>query len=157
MDIIANWEHTRWIKHAFGGFTVAPAALLTLSSSFFCIPAIYAYQRQLTGYAVLLGLTSFISMNYWRHATYGWRRNLDLVFAKISFVVFVSNGVVYVRTWPYIITGYTGLLVLIYCYYLSNTLSEKNNHNWYKYHFLFHVIMTYEQYIIIDSINISKK
>ena len=139
-----------------GVLTVAPTALLTLSSSFFIIPAIYAYRCELPGYAVLLVLTSLISMNYWRNATHGWRRNLDLVFAKISFVVFVSNGIIYVRTWPYVLTGYPGLLVLLYCYYMSNTKHQVGDNDWYKYHVLFHAIMTYEQCIIIDSIQCIK-
>ena len=77
---------------------------------------------------------------------------MDLVFAKISFIVFLLQGVFYVRTTYYIISGYTSLVVLLYCYYLSEKLLELNNNNWYKYHFVFHLIMTYGQIIIIDSI-----
>jgi hypothetical protein len=134
---IAYWKHTKW---------------LVLSSLFFIIPSFYAFIHNLYAYFILLFFTSLISANYWRKATYSWRRNMDLIFAKFSFVVFVSNGIFYVRTLHYVIPGYTGLLVLLYCYYLSGKLLELKNNNWYKYHFIFHFIMTYEQMIIIDSI-----
>jgi hypothetical protein len=134
---IAKWNHTKW---------------LVVSSFLFTIPAIYAYFYKLYPYSVLLCVTSLISANYWRKATYSWRRNMDLIFAKISFVVFVSNGVLFVRKPFYVITGYTGLVLLSYCYYLSGKLLELKKDDWYKYHFVFHFIMMYEQFIIIDSI-----
>lgn len=77
---------------------------------------------------------------------------MDLMFAKVSFSIFVSNGIFYVRTLNYVIPGYTGLIVLLYFYYLSTKLLQMKNNNWYKYHFGFHLIMTFEQIIIIDSI-----
>ena len=134
---IADWVHTKW---------------LVLSSFFFTVPGMYAYINKLHSYSVLLFFTSLISANYWRKATYSWRRNMDLMFAKISFVVFASSGVLYVRKLHHVIPGYTGLLVLLYCYYLSGKLFELKKDNWYKYHFVFHATMTYEQIIIIDSI-----
>lgn len=134
---IAQWEHTKW---------------LVLSSGFFVIPATYAYIHKLYSFCILLFFTSLISANYWRKATYSWRRTVDLFFAKISFVVFASNGVLYVRKMHYIIPGYAGLLVLLYFYYLSGKLYELKKENWYTYHFMFHCIMAYEQLIILDSI-----
>jgi hypothetical protein len=134
---IAKWEDTRW---------------LVLSSFFFTIPSIYAFIINLYSYSFLLLCTSLISANYWRKATYSWRRNMDLIFAKISFIVFFSNGVYYVKSVGYVITGYSGIIVLLYCYYLSGKLLQLKNNNWYKYHLMFHLIMTYEQIIIIDSI-----
>ena len=134
---IAYWVHTKW---------------LVLSSLFFIIPSIYAYINKLYLYCILLFLTSLISANYWRKATYSWRRNIDLIFAKISFIVFMSNGIFYVRKMHYIIAGYSGLIVLLYCYYSSGKLFELKKDNWYKYHFVFHFIMTCEQIIIIHSI-----
>ena len=134
---IAHWDQTKW---------------LVLSSFFFIIPAKYAYVNNLHSYSIILLFTSLISANYWRKATYSWRRNMDLMFAKVSFSIFVSNGIFYVRTLNYVIPGYTGLIVLLYFYYLSTKLLQMKNNNWYKYHFGFHLIMTFEQIIIIDSI-----
>ena len=134
---IAYWKDTKW---------------LVLSSFFFTIPATYALINNLYLHSILLFMTSFISANYWRKATYSWRRNMDLLFSKISFIVFVSNGIFYVRILYHVIPGYIGLILLLYCYYMSGKLFELKKDNWYKYHFLFHFIMAYEQTIIINSI-----
>jgi hypothetical protein len=139
---IAPYDHTKWI---------------VLSSFFFTIPAIYAYLYHLYNYSILLVFTSLISANYWRNATYSWRRNMDLLFAKFAFIVLASNGVIYVKKGPYIITGYSGIILLLYCYYLSGELLEINNNHWYKFHMMFHFIMMYEQFIILDSIVESRK
>lgn len=139
---IAQWEDTRW---------------LVLSSFFFTVPSIYAFIINMYSYSFLLLCTSLISANYWRKATYSWRRNMDLIFAKISFVVFFSNGIYYVKSVGYVITGYSGIIVLLYCYYLSGKLFKLKNNNWYKYHLMFHLILAYEQTIIIDSIHRSLK
>jgi len=127
---IAYWEETKW---------------LVLSSYFFIIPSYYAYINKLYLHSIILFLTSVISVNYWKKATYSWRRNMDLIFSKFSFIVFVSNGIFYVRKLHYVIIGYSGLIFLLYFYYLSIKLSELKNNNWYKYHFGFHLIMTFEQ------------
>jgi hypothetical protein len=132
---IAQWCNSKW---------------LVASSFFFMIPAGYACMNQLYFYTALLGFTSLVSANYWRRATYSWRRNLDLVASKISFVVFVSKGVLYVRTPHY--CGYTGLVLLFYCYYLSGKLFALKNDDWYKYHIAFHFFIMCEQIIVIDSI-----
>jgi hypothetical protein len=134
---IAPWEQTKW---------------LVLSSCFFLIPATYAYIHTLYLHSTVLFITSLISANFWRKATFSWRRNLDLVYAKCSFILFVYDGVVYVRTVYYVVPGYIGLFVLLYCFYVSGKLLESKKEYWYKYHVLFHFIMAYEQFIIIDSI-----
>jgi hypothetical protein len=138
--LIAPYRETQW---------------LVVSSLFFTIPSYYAYLHHLYFHSLLLFITSIISANYWKKATHSWRRTADLYCAKISFVIFVSNGVYYVRTIPYMITGYSGLFLLAYCYYLSSKLSAIKHPNWYKYHFLFHLLMMYEQLIIIDSMTTS--
>jgi hypothetical protein len=125
---------------------------LAISSCFFLMPSIYAYTNGLYFYSILLAMTSMISANFWINAIHSWRRDLDLFFAKVSFIVFVSNGVYFLRYTPYVVTGYSGLIVLLYFYYLSDKYLKEQNTAWCKYHFLFHVLLTYEQFIIIDSI-----
>jgi len=134
---IAPWKDSKW---------------LVLSSFYFMIPCIYSFYNKLYSFSLVLLLTSLISANYWRKATYSFRRNLDLCFARISFVIFVSNGIIYVRSIPFIITGYSGLIMLFYCYYYSDFLFKKQSIYWVNYHMLFHLIMMYEQMIIINSI-----
>ena len=136
--VIATWDHSKW---------------LVLSSFLFSIPAIFAYYKKLYAYAYLLLLTSLVSANYWRIATYSWRRNMDLVLARISLFTFTSNGVLHVRYIPYMIVGYGGMCGMVYSYDISGKLWEVNNPNWYKYHVLFHMIMTIELFIILDSMD----
>ena len=133
---VAKWNESRWI---------------VLSSFFFTIPAIYGFYKELYNFSAVLLLTSLISANYWRDASYSYRRIIDKIFAKISFSIFFYNGICYIRIFPYVITAYSGLVVLLYCYYASNKYCN-NNKIWVKYHMIFHLIMALNQLIILDSV-----
>lgn len=103
---LARWEETKWI---------------VMSSFFFTVPSVYALILEKYSLSFLLLGTSLVSANYWRKA---WRRDLDLVFAKVSFTVFLYNGVIHVRTLPFVVSGYSGLCLLLFMYYLSNELGN---------------------------------
>lgn len=133
---VAKWEQTRW---------------LVLSSLFFSIPSIYAYYHKMYSLCVLLNMTSIISANYWRKATFSWRRNLDLIFAKFSFVVFSVHGYLYIKTPFYVATGYSSFFVILYLYYLSEIYMKRHDVKWVSFHFLFHLLLIYEEYIILHS------
>jgi hypothetical protein len=128
--MVAEWKETKY---------------LVVSSSFFMVPAIYGFYNNLYVLPFVLLLTTFFSMNYWRHATYSWRRIADRTFAKISFTIFFINGVRHV---PYLISVYIGLVGIIYCYYMS----QKCTLFWWKYHMMFHLCVAYNQLMIINSI-----
>jgi len=74
------------------------------------------------------------------------------MFAKIAFIIFFSDGIYYITSENYLITGSVALITSSYCFYLSSKLHKLHNNNWYKYHLLFHLISTYQQFIVIDSI-----
>jgi hypothetical protein len=133
---LAGWEESKWI---------------VMSSFFFTVPSIYAFIQEKYNLSLLLLGTSLVSANYWRKATYSWRRNLDLVFAKVSFTVFVYNGVIHVRTLPLAVSGYTGLCLLCFMYYLSNVLWKLKNGQWVTFHVSFHFLMMCEQLLILYS------
>jgi len=135
---IANWEQTKYI---------------TFSSFFIMIPSLYSFYHKQYFYSTMLFYTSIVSANYWRKATFSFRRDLDLAIAKISFSVFLFEGICYVRYTPYIVIGFPLILYIFYCYYLSEKLYRENNNNWYKYHCLFHFCMMFELLIILDSIS----
>jgi hypothetical protein len=132
--IVAPWSETKY---------------LVVSSLFFLIPACYASFLQLFSYSFLLTLTSLASANYWRKATYSWRRNMDLVVAKIAFTVFFAKGVFVINYYPYVVSGF---FVSWYLFACSKMMWELKDKQWVNYHFLFHVVLTYEQLIILDSI-----
>ncbi len=75
---------------------------------------------------------------------------MDCIFAKISFTIFTINGISYVTHMPLVVTGYIALAMLIYCYYMSN--KHANSELWWKYHMMFHLLITYNQLITIKSI-----
>ena len=136
-EIIAEWKHTKY---------------LTLSSLLFLIPAYYAYIHDMYYHTVMLILTSLISANYWRKATYSWRRNLDLIFSKISFAIYIYNGVKYSRSIKELIEGILRLMFMWYCFYKSGETIKIKYDEWYKYHVVFHIFIALEQMRILINI-----
>ncbi len=122
---------------------------LVFSSCLFVIPSVYAYHTNHHFHSGVLLSTSIVSANYWRNATYGWRRNLDLVFAKVSFVIFATNGIISVRNSRDIMIGYAVLVCCIYFYFLSAKKWKNQNNDWYIYHMLFHICIMCEQMIVL--------
>lgn len=134
---IAKWEESRW---------------LVLSSFLFTIPSVFAYYKELYYYSGLLILTTIASVNYWREATFSWRRDVDVFVARTSFLVFFTTGILHVTYIPYLVVGYTGLSCLALSYSVSGKMWNDNNPDWFKYHVLFHILLVGEQMLILDSI-----
>ena len=135
MKKLAEWEQSRW---------------LVLSSSFFIIPTLYGYSKKIYCSPTLLLLTALVSMNYWRNATYSWRRTLDLIVSKITVAVFLYKGI-HINYIPFMLVGYPGLFGLSYCFYMSGKLWKLKNNNWWKYHMSFHTILTIELMMIMNK------
>jgi hypothetical protein len=144
-ELLFEWKESRYI---------------VLSSLFFLFPAIYAYNYKLYMHMVVLILTSLLSANYWRNATYGLRRKLDHCFAKFAFSYFVILGIINVKY----LYEYLLIFISVYLYYLScknselsynnkkNKIIVNQKHCWYHYHMLFHFTMTTAQFIILHNI-----
>lgn len=135
-NYLVSWEQSKYI---------------TASSFLFMFPAFYAYYTSQYFFAYFLFATTIFSANYWRKATFSWRRNADLVFAKISFALFFVNGVIHVKFLLYVISWYSFLILLVYYYYLSGQLHLQNNDNWVKYHVLFHMLSIFAILIVLDE------
>lgn len=132
---VAPFQQTRW---------------LVGSASFFIVPCIYGYQKEQYFLAIISLLTTICSINFWRDATYSWRRSVDCIMAKIAFLVYMIKGVIYVVWPPFVVTGYSALVGIIYCYYMSNKHGDTDL--WWKYHMMFHLLIVYNQMIGIKSI-----
>ena len=132
---VAPYRQTRW---------------LVGSSLFFLVPSIYGYQKEQYFLAIISLLTTSCSINFWRDATYSYRRSADVIMAKISFTIYTVNGIIYVTWLPFVVTGYGALFALIYCYYMSNKHGDTDL--WWKYHMMFHLLIAYTQIICIKSI-----
>jgi len=133
--VLVDWCDSRW---------------LVLTSSTFFIPTIYSFYCQLYGFSGISLFTAIISMNYWRKATISFRRDLDLVFAKISFVIYLVHGIYYIRG-NRLFLFFPALIYLLYNYYNSNRLYTEKKKEWIHYHIWFHVMVLFEQMIIIES------
>lgn len=135
-NYIVSWEQSKYI---------------VASSFLFIFPAFYAYYTSQYFFAYFLFATTIFSANYWRKATFSWRRNADLVFAKMLFALFFVNGIMYVKFLLYVISWYSFLILLVYYYYLSGQLHLQNNDNWIKYHVLFHMLSIFAILIVLDE------
>jgi hypothetical protein len=132
---VAPYRQTRWIVG---------------SSLFFMFPCVYGYKKEQYVLSIISLLTTICSINFWRDATYSWRRSADCIMAKITFLVYMIKGFNCVVWMPFIITGYSALFGIIYCYYMSN--KHGDTELWWKYHMMFHLLIIYNQMIGIKSI-----
>ena len=133
---VAPYYQTKWI---------------VCSSLFFLVPCAYGYMSEQYFLSIISFLTSACSINFWRDANYSYRRTIDVIMAKIAFLVYVGYGVINVTSLPYVIAGYTGLFGVIYCYYMSN--KHGDSELWWKFHMLFHFLISWVQIIAIKCIN----
>ena len=124
---------------------------MTLTSTLFVIPAIYGYSCGLYFLALFIAGTSIISANYWRNPVPGIRRDLDLVYSKVSFCIFLLNGIYYVRSFPAILVFYPGLGCMIWSFYTSNAFYYQKKEFWWKYHMIFHGTVIITQFTILSS------
>lgn len=140
---------------------------LVYSSCIFLIPLIYSYYLKFYFYTIVLFITFGISANYWRKATLGLRRDLDLFFSKISFLIFFISNFVYLHyNYPLLlgykinnnsdistiiyITSYSNLFFIIYFYNLSYYHYRINDIHWIIYHILFHIFCNLNILLIIN-------
>ena len=130
MTLITEWSYSKYI---------------VASSLLFQIPAYYAYHNHIYSYAIGSFITSVLSMNYWRHATPSWRRNMDLYWAKTAGVCYFLHGMQYSPRWGIHIS-----LLMVFLYYQScHQYTINPLGNWYLYHMMFHVIASINQMIAI--------
>jgi hypothetical protein len=134
MEEIALWKDSKW---------------LVLSSSFLCIPGLYAYCHNLNFISGMIIISSIISANHWRKPLWNcWRRKIDLGVSNIACSVIFVNNVMYVTIYYQCIT-YSLFFMLLYCFYQSHFLYKYNTTIWRNYHFLFHLLCTCNAGIVI--------
>jgi hypothetical protein len=128
---IVKWDESKWLVAT--SITILPSACLSFERQYY-----------LQGYGLLW--TIFCSINYWRKATYGTRRHLDLMFSKVAFYTFLYNGIM--NLYGFGLICYPNLAAIIYCYNKANHLFEVKNKQWLHYHMLFHTLVGIQGYII---------
>jgi hypothetical protein len=133
---VAHWDETKYV---------------TMSSFVFMVPSIYGYYNELYKHAIILFLASTISANYWRDATYSYRRIMDRIISKIAFILFFKDGIIYVRYLPFFMICWNLFVLFTACYYFSNRYCG-NSPDWWKYHVTFHLMSSTTQMMVINSI-----
>ena len=131
---------------------------LVLSSLFFFMVSIYGFINNQLLYAIICLVTSITSMHFWRDATYSYRRCMDLIIARMSFITFLLSGCYYTSQNNHnslLCIWYIVVLLSIYYYYMSHKIHNINrsqNNKWYKYHAMFHFICSCGMLITIISV-----
>ena len=131
---------------------------LVLSSCFFLVPAIYAFLHAHTIlYGFLSIFTTICSINHWRCAEDGYRRQIDRVVAIIAFIIYFVTGCIYFPIYLSILTFTTiGL-----SFATSNYLSKIHHEYWALVHVLFHLSVSITKiiiiYYILDDFELIKK
>ncbi len=120
---------------------------LVLSSTSFLCPCYISYKKDYIDMSLFILMTYLISINYWRDCKYSWRRNIDLFWSRLALIVFSYNGYHYLENNTKKLSA-SLFPLLTYCFYKSTQFKQ----NWYKYHFIFHLIGTCEMIIIINNI-----
>jgi hypothetical protein len=134
--------------------------LLVLSSYVFLVPAYIAFRNHLYWLSLSSFITSLVSIQYWRHPIPGFRRSLDLVVAKLSFLLYFFYGFYGMYSLlsqeTYVDTNIMTILLhsmmiygMIVCYYYANILWEYQYVEWILCHALFHILVAWEQCFII--------
>lgn len=122
---------------------------LVISSCFFLIPGYYALSSGLYWYLATSTVTTIVSVNYWRHAIPGFRRSIDMIVAKLSFMIYFTTGVMNVKDLSILCTAWPMCGGIIMCYYLSNKMWGKDSDTWIYYHMMFHILVAFEQYLVL--------
>lgn len=122
---------------------------LVLSSCFFIVPGIYAYYLNFFLYGTMSCITSLASINHWRKADIGIRRNIDVIVAHLSFGLYLVSGLIYLRGWIFYGLGIPGCIFIILFFYLSKNLKEPGNNHWLYCHFLFHLFVALTQFVVL--------
>jgi len=136
-NYLVDWRESRWL---------VATSLCSL------LPTAYSLYHSLFFLSTVSFFTTFISANYWRKATISSRRDVDLVYAKLSFIIYSYYGFYYVRG-NRILVFTPGVIYLIYNYYYSNKLYYEKKREWLSHHICFHMMVLMEQFVVIESMH----
>lgn len=123
--------------------------LLTISSSFFLFPAVFAYHHAIYSMSFLSIFTTIVSIAFWYRPRDGIRRFLDLVVAKVSFVIYFTVGLVNIRDTSVFIGGLIGAVLMIGSYSTGLKLFDMRSARWVYAHMLFHFFVACGQVLVL--------
>ena len=122
---------------------------LMFTSTLNLLPIIYALHKRLMFYGITSFGTGIFSVLYWRYPIYGWRRTLDIYYAKYTFLVYFGSGIYYI---PYGIPStffYSGASLVFILYYMTYVYP----HIWIRFHIMFHLFSLFMKLYILFYIH----
>lgn len=125
------------------------AWLLTISSAFFLIPACFAYYHAIYSMSLLSTFTTMVSVAFWYRPRDGIRRMLDLVVAKLSFVIYFTVGLFNIRESTIFGLGLVGAVLMIGSYGTGLTLFDARSPRWVYAHMVFHFLVACGQVLVL--------
>jgi hypothetical protein len=128
-------------------------ALLCGSSTLFLIPAAFSWYIGRPILAVLLVITTAISILFWHDPRPSWRRNLDHVWATGMFWSYLALAAYRADTFEVLVVGVTSVVVAM----ASFVLSCRCGPHWYWYHVLFHVALTVCMFVSVGGDVLGRK
>jgi hypothetical protein len=132
-------------------FIIQPyeSKILCCTSSLFLLPVIYAYSKNEYLYAVTSTGTFMFSTLYWIKPVHGWRRTIDMFYAKYSSILYFGSGVLFIGKFNSVFIFYSGSfgLFLLYC------MTYKYPSIWIRFHVLFHLLVIYMKLFVIKNIS----
>lgn len=123
--------------------------LLTISSAFFLIPALFAFYFAIYPMSFLSVFTTFVSIAFWYRPRDGLRRTLDLIVAKVSFVIYFTVGLVNIRDTSIFIGGLIGAILMIGAYATGLKLFDLRSPRWVYAHMGFHFFVACGQVLVL--------
>lgn len=125
------------------------AWLLTISSAFFLFPAAFAYYHTIYSMCFLSVFTTAVSVAFWYRPRDGIRRMLDLIVAKVSFVIYFTVGLVNIRDTSVFIAGLIGAVLMIGAYSIGLKLFDVRSARWVYAHMVFHFFVACGQVLVL--------
>lgn len=124
------------------------SSTLIATSIFTIIPITYAFCNGAPFYGIISLGTATCSILYWIHPIHGWRRNLDLCYAKYSFIVYFGSGIWYIPYGYPAILFYAGSYAIFVTYYMTYLFPR----NWIRFHVCFHILSILMKIYILQYI-----
>jgi hypothetical protein len=119
-------------------FDITPfeSTCLMCTSTLNLLPIVFALHKRLLFYGVTSFGTGFISFLYWRNPIHGWRRTIDIYYARYSFVTYLVSGIYYIPSgFPKLIL-YLGAMSVMGAYYMTYVFPKI----WIVFHMIFHLL-----------------
>jgi hypothetical protein len=120
---------------------------LTLSSLGLLLPSAVAFRQRKFHFFTLFFLTSILSANYWRRASYGRRRTADVVMSRFTFgSSIVAEAMRPNPRWK-LTLSMTAVTVLLYR--MSFYLHARHSPRWIQAHLAMHFIICIDMFIAL--------